>query len=86
MVASDLLADVDRVGRVRLHPERELVGVDARRQLGVAGILRRVPLVQLVQQPQPPALLLGGALDRRLQVDDRRAGVAELAPWYAAGM
>src|SRR5688572_17173768 len=37
-----------------------------------------MPLVQLVQQAQPLALFLGGAFDRRLQIHDRIAGIAEL--------
>ena len=41
------------------------------------GFCRRVLLVQLVQQPQPSPLLLRRAVHRRLQIDDRLAGVAE---------
>ena len=66
--------DVDRLGRASLHPVRELVRRDARRQLAVAGKLLHVELVQLRQRVEPRALVLGrharpAASDRR---SDRR--------------
>ena len=75
-----LLVDVERLGRAPLHAIRQLVRRDARREIGVAGILLHVELVQLRQQIEPRALLFGAHAGRRLQVDDRIAGRAKQRP------
>jgi hypothetical protein len=75
-----LLAGVDRLWRRRLHPVRQLVGVNAGGELGIERVLRRVLLVQLVQQPQPSPLLVVGPRHRRLEVDDRAAGIPDRHP------
>ena len=72
-VASDSLIHVHRFRRAALHPVRQLVRRDPRRQLGAAGILLQVELVQLGEQIEPGALLLRADLGRRLQIDDRVA-------------
>ena len=68
---------VEGLGRAALHPERELVGRDARRQIGVPRVLLHVELVEPGQQIEPRALLLGTDARRRLQIDNRIAGRAK---------
>ena len=69
-------ADVDGLRGTGLHAVGELVGVGARRQLGVEGVELGVALVHLVEHAQPALLIVGGAGRGRLEVDDRYRPVA----------
>src|SRR5437764_13106428 len=61
---------VERLGGATLHAKRELVGRNARREIGVARVLLHVELVQLGEQIETRALLLGTDARRRAEVDD----------------
>ena len=69
-----LAREVHRAGCAALHAVRELVGRDARRQLGVARELLHVELVQLRERVEARALIVGREAGRRLEIDDRIAG------------
>ena len=64
-----LLRQIHRLRRRALHPERQFVGADARRHLGVA--VERVHLVHLLQEVERVALPLRRHPLRRLQIEDR---------------
>ena len=80
-----LVVDVDRLRRAALHPVRQLVGRNPRGQLGVAGVLLHVELVQFPQQIEARALRLRRHAGDRLEIDDRIPRRAERRPLERRG-
>ena len=72
------LGQVDRFGTGGLHAIGELVGVDARFEFGVFGLIGIEVLVQSLEQIETAALLLLADGVGRIEIENRRAGVAEL--------
>jgi hypothetical protein len=64
-----LPGQVDRLGGMALHPERQLVGTDARRKLRVR--IERIQVIHLLQKLQRGLLPLRGHARRRLQIENR---------------
>ena len=73
-------ADIGRFRRRHLHPERELVGCDARGQLGILIPRRQMLLVHLAQRVEQIALLLGLHARRTAEIQNRIAAGAERGP------
>ena len=85
LVASLLAAEIDRLGRRRLHLIREFVGTRAGVELGVVLLVARVTLVQLLEKFELAALLRIGRSGRRLQIQDRRVALPEQRALIVAG-
>ena len=66
-----LLRQVDRLGSLGLHPKRQFVAVDPRRQLVPSRTLVEVPMIQLGQQVQLPTLRHAVEMLGPLQVKHR---------------
>src|ERR1700730_3197386 len=72
------LGQLNRFRSSRLHLISQLIGADTRFELGIAGVLLREALIEVLQKIELAALLLLRGAGGRLQVQDGRIALAKL--------
>src|SRR5207244_3707713 len=75
-----LLGQVGHLRSAELHPGRELVGFDAGRQVGVAGMGSSILRIEFCQKLKTRPLPIGVVIGRRSEIENGLAFAAEDRP------